>query len=243
MRLWKILVSVSAGTANDMQIIPTITTITSGAWRSKLAEVKRLNLKEICLFPTCLNFEERKELYSLLEETGAKTVPFVHLRSDMTLQELEYFIEKYGTKLFNIHTKREFAPLADYGRYKKLIYVENTYEPLDEKEISEFGGICLDLAHLENDRKSRPEIYKHNIEVLDKYHCGCNHIAPAKDFPFINEIGEDFKRHPHFFNNLSEFDYLKDYSGAYFGEIAALEIENTIKEQLQVKKYLDEKIR
>jgi len=213
--------------ANDMKILPTITTITPGKWRDKVAEVKRLKLKEIAVFPTCLDEKERKEFHSLLKQTGVESVPFVHLRNDMILQEIEYLIKTYGTRFFNIHTVREFASLQDYGRYKKSVYIENTHDSFDEKEIEEFGGTCLDLSHLENDRLLRPEIYEINIKILKKHLPRCSHVAA------INQ-----GHHTHVLTNLSELDYLKRYSLEFFGEIAAIELENTIEEQLEAKEYI-----
>lgn len=225
--------------ANNMQILPTITTITPGKWREKIAEVKRLKLKEVAVFPTCLDEKERKELFLLLKETDVKRIPLVHLRSDMSLKEIDYLVRVYKTEAFNIHTKREYPPVKNCGPYQKIIYIENCYKPFDEKEIKEFGGICLDFAHLENDRLFRQEIYRHNIKVAEKYPCGCNHIAAAKEYPFIDKKASDYdSKHPHFLKNLSELDYLQRYPLNYFSELVALELENTIEEQLKAKEYL-----
>ncbi|MFH1423709.1 MAG: hypothetical protein ABIG29_02035 [Candidatus Nealsonbacteria bacterium] len=222
-----------------MQILPTITTITPGQWRQKLKEIKELKLKEVAVFPTCLDEKERKELFSLLEETDIKRIPLVHLRSDMALSELDYLVRVFKTEAFNIHTGREYPPLKDYGSYRKIIYIENTFEPFDEDEIKEFGGICLDFAHLENDRLFRKEVYKHNIKIIEKYPRGCNHISGSKDFVFLNK-GSHYRdsAHPHFLKSLSELDYLQRYPLNYFSTLIALELENTITEQLKTKEYL-----
>lgn len=122
-----------------------------------------------------------------------------------------------------------------------MIYIENVYEPLDENEIKEFAGICLDLSHLEDDRLFRPATYNHNAELIKKYGCGCNHISPSKKrFSFLERGETKYPRnqHPHFLENLSELDYLKNYPEKYFGKFAALEMENSIKEQLEAKNYL-----
>ena len=42
----------------------------------------------------------------------------------------------------------------------------------------------------------------------------------------------------HNFENLSEFDYLKKYPKNYFSNLIALELENSIKEQLVAKEYI-----
>lgn len=220
-----------------MQVLPTITTITPSLWRKKVEEVKNLKLEEIALFPTCLEQEERKELYALLEKTNVKKIPLVHIRNDMELWELEYFIKRYKTVVFNTHTRRKYPHIYDYGKYKKLIYIENTYEPFDEKEIKEFGGICLDLSHLENDRLLRSDVYKHNIHILKKHLPGCSHISAIKPETIVDEKHQT-RYASHRFENLSEFDYLERYPMEYIAFPVAIELENTIEEQLKVKDYV-----
>lgn len=221
-----------------MQILPAITTIFD--WRSKVKEVGELGLSEVSLFLTCLNFKERQEMYSLLKTTKIQRIPFAHIRTDMTKSELDYLIKNYGTQAFNIHTKREFPYPENCEKYKKMIYIENTYFPLDKEELREFGGICLDLSHLESDRLFRPETYRHNINLIDEFGCGCNHIGPAKKSSSLNKKVEDYprERHHHTLKKLSELDYLKKYPKKYFGKFASLEMENSIGEQLEAKDYI-----
>lgn len=221
-----------------MKILPAITTIFD--WRSKLKEIKALNLREIALFLTCVNFKERQEMYSLLKETKVERIPFIHIRSDMVKDEFDYLIKNYKTKIFNIHTKREYPYPKDYKKYKNMIYIENTYNPLDEKEFREFAGICLDFGHLESDRLFRQDVYEHNVKLIDKFGCGCNHISPIKNTPSLDRETEKFPRdrHPHTLKKLSELDYLKRYPVKYFGKFVALEMENSIKEQLEARDYI-----
>jgi len=220
-----------------MQIIPSITTITKGAWQDKLAEVKKLKLEEVCLFPTCLEAKERKKLYRLLEQTKVKRIPLVHLRGDMTAGEIDYLIKHYQTKIFNTHTQREHPFLWDYGKYQKIIYIENNYGPWDEKEVKEFAGACLDMSHLESDRILNPKRYKSNIRIIEKYGCGCNHISAIKQKPFRDEKNE-LRYDSHDLEDLSELDYLKKYPLKYFSDIVAIELENTIEEQLKAKECI-----
>lgn len=224
-------------TVNNMLILPTITTITGSAWLAKLAEVKKFKLEEICLFLTCLNREQRKEAFRLLQETNIKRIPFVHLRSDMELEELDFLSKHYKTAVFNIHTQREFPLLSDFGPYRKSVCIENTYEPFDEAELQAFGGICLDLSHLENDRILRPDNYRMNVAVLEKNQPKCSHISAIKKETFVDEEGHT-RITNHHFDDLSELDYLAKYPLAYFGAVAALELENTIEEQLRAKEYI-----
>ena len=221
-----------------MKILPSITTIFD--WRGKIKEVKELGLKEVALFLTCVNFKERQELFSLLKDTKIISIPFVHIRSNNTSDELDYLIKNYHTEAFNIHTKNEYSYPPDYKKYKNMIYIENTYESLDEGELKEFAGICLDFGHMENSKLFTPDIYKHNAALIEKYGCGCNHLGPSKDFSFFSKREVRYSRngHPHTLKNLSELDYLSNYSDKYFGKFVALEMENIIKEQLEAKDYL-----
>ena len=144
-----------------MLILPAITTIFD--WRDKIKEVKELGLREVSLFLTCVDFKERQEFYSLLKDTKVDKVSFVHLRQDMTKDEIDYLIKNYHTQAFNIHTKREYPYSKDYLQYKDMIYIENVYGSLDENEIKEFAGICLDFSHLEEDRLFNPALYEKNV--------------------------------------------------------------------------------
>ncbi len=226
-----------ADMVNDMQILPTITTIIPGKWRDKVAEVKKLKLKEVAVFPTCLDRKERQELFALLKETDIERIHLVHLRSDMSPEELAFLVKVYQTKIFNIHTQREYPLLHDYGKYKKIIYIENVYEPFDEEEVKEFGGVCLDVSHLESDRLLRPDSYQHTVEFLKKYPPQYSHVAAVSKKPFLDENG--YQRYgTHILTDLSELDYLKRYPLEFFGRAVAIELENTIEEQLKAKEYI-----
>ncbi len=220
-----------------MKILPTITTGFSG-WQEKIEEIKELRLKEIALFPTFLKQEERKKLYQALKGTGVKSIPFVHIRSDMEIWELDYLVDNYQTEVFNAHSQKEYPYLYDLDKYKKVTYIENTYDPLEEEEIREFAGICVDLSHLENERIYKQERYRHNIELIEKYPCGCSHIGLAKDFQIFDREKKSWPEDPHYLKNLSELDYLKEYPLKYFGQFVGVEIENSIKRQLETIKYL-----
>lgn len=221
-----------------MKILPAITTIFD--WREKVQEVRKLGLKEVGLFLTCLSPKKRQELYLLFKNTKLERIPFVHLRSDMIKGEMDFLVKNYYTEAFNIHSKKEYPYPADYKGYRNMIYIENNYPYFGEKELQKFAGICLDFGHLENSRVFRPDFYDYTVKIMEKYKCGCNHIGPAKNFSFLGkgEVRYVKNQHPHFLKNLSELDYLKQYPKKYFGEFAALEMENSIKEQLKARDYI-----
>ena len=220
-----------------IKVLPTITTISKELWRNKIEEVKKLKLKEVFLFLTGLDEKERKRLYKLLKETEVEKIPFVHIRSDMKLLELDYLVENYQTKVFNIHTERQYPLIYDYNKYKNIIYIENTVAfPLDEQEIKDFAGICLDFAHLEDVRLLDIKSYKHNIKILEKYPIKCNHISVIKKHPYLQKGQVNYASH--YLEDLSELDYLKKYPANYFSDFIAIELENSIKEQLEAKDYI-----
>lgn len=222
-------------------ILVSVTTTKGSDWKEKIKEISDLKLEEVALFPTCLEKKEREEMYSLLGKSGVKRIPFVHIRNDMTLQELDYLIEKFGAKAFNIHTNSEYPFIYDYVRHRKMIFIENVYRPLDEEEIRKFGGVCLDVTHLENDRVHDPEKFRHNVGIIEKYPIGCNHSSCFREVSHTDENGY-LRRDYHLLNKLSEMNYLKNYPKKYFSDIVAIELENTIARQLEIKDYLIKEI-
>ncbi len=133
----------------NKKILLGLTTITEGEWRNKAGEIDELGLKEIALFPTCLNFAERKELYGLLENTKLEKIPHVHLRDDMELSELDYLVNKFGTEVFNVHSENCYFPSTlDFKDYFKKVYVENTIDNTPtENDLKKYAGLCFDFSH------------------------------------------------------------------------------------------------
>lgn len=225
---------------NKRKILPSITTTLGSDWKAQLKEVKELKLKEIAIFPTCLKEKERKKFYSLIEKTGIKSIPFCHLRSDMKIKELDYLINKFHTKAFSLHSLVEFPLLYNYSKYKNIIYIENVFSPLNEEEIKSFGGISLDISHLENDRLLHKEKFKKDLKILEKHPIGCNHISAVKKVLSLEGKGKEksLRYTSHRLESFSDLDYLKRYPKNYFSDIIAIELENSIKEQLLAKEYI-----
>ncbi len=223
------------------KIIVSITTTQNSDWRAKIREINKLGLKEAGLFPTCLEKKERQEMYKMLESSTLKKIPLVHIRHDMPPQELDYLVKRFKVEAFNTHSDSEFPFLYQHPKYRKIIFIENVYSGIDEKEIRRFGGICLDTAHLENDRMLEPEKFERNTVLLEKYRIGCNHISCFKKYSRRDEEGYlryDF----HWLGALSQLDYLNNYPKKYFSQILAIELSNTIGKQLKARDYLIKKI-
>lgn len=226
------------------QFLPSITTIgenPNSPWQNKIKEIDVLGLEKVAIFPTCLNKDQRQEMYDLLEKTKLKEIPFVHIRSDMTEKELDYLQDKFKTKVFNIHTLRQYPLVSDLSKHKKSLFVENTW-PWDENEIKNFAGVCLDFSHLHDAKLLRPKDYESNLEILKKYLIGCNHISaiaksiarydgPDGKIPFYSR---------HIFTELIQFDYLKEFPKEFFSDFCAMEVENSLSEQLKAIDYIYE---
>jgi hypothetical protein len=220
-----------------MRILPAITTTRGADWKARLKEAKSMGLKEVCFFLTCLDLEQRKEFYELVKNAGIKEVPFAHIRNDMELWEIDYLVENYNTKVFNIHCNLEYPLIKDYSKYKNIIYIENTHNLVAEKDLAKFAGMCLDFAHLEDDRLMDEEKFKGNLNLLEKYPIGCNHISAVSAEKYLDQYGS-YCYSKHHFDSLPEFNYLAKYPKEYFSDFIALELENTLEEQLEAREYI-----
>lgn len=219
-------------------IFPAITT-TDGKHLEKIREADLLGIAEVCLFPTVLELKGREALYKFLEKSAIRKIPLVHLRSDMEIWELDFFVKNFKTEVFNIHSPRDHPFLYDHAKYRKQIYIENTLpSPFEEEEVRNFAGICIDFAHLEDSRLGEPADYHHNIQMIERFPCGCAHISAVRKTP---GYGHGVKRKVynfHYLKKLSELDYLKRYPRSYFPPVIALELENSLAEQLKIRDHL-----
>ena len=219
-------------------ILPAITTTKGSDWRAKIKEADGLGLEEVALFPTCLDKNGREELYSLLAKSKIERIPFVHMRSDMPPEELDFLTKKYQTKVFNIHSSDQHPSLFDLSAFASMIYIENTICLFQEEEIKKFAGLCIDFSHLENDRILQPEKYKRFCEIISHFTVGCNHISVIQRKAHFDESVSENRVSSHFMDNLSELDYLKNYPLEYFSKYIALELENDLATQLKARDYI-----
>jgi hypothetical protein len=228
-------------------IYPSITTTTITPSRNdyihQINEAKKLNLNEVCLFLTCLDLEKRKNLYKILETSTFNKIPLVHLRHDMELWELDYLWQKFQVQAFNIHPQNEYPLTHDLSKQKNHIFVElafarleNFHNVIDLKK--DFGGICIDFTHLEDMKLREPEKYADFESVFDQIRCGCAHLGPIEKEATPHPITGIMNYQTHYFSSLTQFDYLKNYPKKYFPEIIALEVENSLEEQLKAIKYI-----
>jgi len=218
-------------------IFPAITTTIGSDWKEKMKEADNLGLKDVCVFLTGLEKEARREFYRLLEKTKIKRTPLVHIRTDMEPQEIEYFKRRFKAETFNCHTPREVGFSPDLKKYKKDFFIENTrfFAPGDENG---FAGFCIDFSHLESARLMNPQTYKKWTDVFKGSLIGCNHISAIRKQPETDPYG--FASYDsHLAKNFGEFDYLERYPAGYFSSVMALELENTLAEQLKIIEHVN----
>jgi hypothetical protein len=225
-------------------IYPSITTTTHN-YLTQIEEAEKLGIKEICLFLTCLNLSKRQEFYPLLKKCSFKRFPLIHLRHDLKPWELDFLVNKLPTDVFNIHPLTEYPFPKYFQKFKDKIYIENAYgnpkNVLRTKDfVGNYAGVCIDFTHLEDNRLNVKEAYQKNLQDIDNSKIGCAHVGPINKKPSYNATYDVWEQESHKFSDLSEFDYLKNYPKKYFPEIMALEVENSLEEQLKAINYLQQ---
>ncbi len=63
-------------------------------WQSKLEEINQLKIAEAAIFLERFDKKERDNFYRFLSKSSIKKVPFLHLRDDVTAEEIRFFIKK-----------------------------------------------------------------------------------------------------------------------------------------------------
>jgi len=102
-------------------------------------------------------------------------------------------------------------------------------------KIEKIGGFCIDLSHFKasEDRRTNEFEYIAKRAKIKKYF-KCNHLNGYSSYRKIDL---------HNVKYLKEFDYLKTLPKFLFGKCIALEVFNTVSEQLKFKKYLCKMLR
>ncbi len=225
-----------------MKILLSITTTRGSNWREKIIEAKKLGITEVAFFLTCLNAPHRQEFYRLAKAAGIKKAPFVHLRSDMSPTEIDYLIKEFGAKYFNIHSQKDHQLTHDLTKYRAKIYMENNLDPIAD-EARDWAGVCLDVSHYEDKRLRKIKTLRQDVtKALRRYKVGAWHLNAIAAQPFYDKNGIH-GYDCHHFTELKEFNYCLKYKKYLPQHYIALELENTLAEQLQAKAYLTKLLR
>ena len=212
------------------KIYPSLTGFTNSDWQKQLQEVNELNLTEVAVFLSAFDKKERNHLYKFLLKSSIKKVPLVHLRDDTDSTDIEFFVKNFQTECFNIHEKF-FEFLHQWKGYWDKIYLEMNYDSKTEKEIDleKIGGFCIDFSHFRTAIARGTEEAYYMYLKKGKAKFICNHLNG------YDSIKNEDK---HTITDLKDFDYLTTLPKYVFGDVIALEIYNSIKEQLKFKEHL-----
>ncbi len=224
-------------------ILISITGRTPQEWRDKLAEIQSRDITEVALFLEFYNPAEKQEIYDALLKSDVKSIPLVHLRHDMQKEELEFLQQNFGTKYFTCHEENfVWDNLPQWKGFYKNIYLEMNFDNFVSKkvQVEKIGGFCIDLAHfkvgLEKLSKDFEYVYKATLRH------GSGQTKSLKELFVCNHLnGWDPEKNidMHTIKDLANFDYLKTLPEFVFGKYIALETFNSIQEQLEFKKYLN----
>ncbi len=218
------------------RILVSITGKTPSDWKNKLKEIEKLKIEKVALFLEFYNSKQKKEIYEALLNSKIKKIPFVHIRNDMSINELKFLRKNFRTKYFNIH-ENSFQYLDKWRGFHKRLLVEFNYNnkiPHDVV-ISRVRGFCIDLSHFMSakERGTKEYLYIMKRKEFHKYF-KANHL---------NGYSPKRKRDLHTIRTLKDFDYLKTLPKFLFGKYIALETFNPIKEQLKFRDYVYELIK
>jgi len=199
----------------------------------KIKEINDYNIKEASLFLELLEKPEREKIYTALLSSKIKSIPLVHIRHDMAVDELKFLKNNFKTKYFTIHEENFVrADIKKWKGFYKNLSLEMNFDSFVSKKVrvEKIGGFCVDLAH-----------FKVGMEKLSKdfeYVFGKREIRKYFDCNHLNGYNPETNCDMHTIYNLKNFDYLKTLPDFLFGKVVALETFNSIKEQLEFKKYL-----
>lgn len=212
-------------------------------WQASIRDFEKNNISEIALFLTGPELEERQRIYSALANSSIKSIPLVHLRHDMKRKECDILIEEFGAKVLNVHPMPQTLEFVKNNQdLSKNIYVENSFTvpPLFFEVLDNCGGICLDITHLEAfGYRQKAEGYDQFEEVLKTTKIGMTHLGAVLEKAYLNDDNPPREVHEsHTMHDLSNFDYLKKFRHL-FAEYNAIEVNNSIEEQLKIKKYIE----
>lgn len=227
------------------KVLPSITTLSrsGNTWREKLAELRELPIPKVAVFLTGLENEERRELYSRLRELRKEkeiTVPFVHAVTRMPEHEFGMLINEFGTEAFNLHPTREYPLQFELsGRIRKKIFIENSrpWTALSDEDIDGFAGVCLDMSHLEEARRNDPEVYKRTLKVATRFGIGANHLSALSEGAQLPERPW-IQYQSHASVGGGDLDYLFRYPVNFFSRYCAIELENSLSEQVEFAKRI-----
>jgi hypothetical protein len=223
------------------RILPSVTTHgrTASTWREKLREVQQHNLSAFALFLTGVKKDGRHALYRELQRLHTNhhfTIPFVHAVSEMHDDEFRLLIETFGTATFNLHPSRQFPLKHELSsRTRERITIENAFidRSLEPADLEGFNGLCIDVSHAEDLRRTHPGEFEKFSRLVQDFPVRANHVSLVSDVSMLDSQG-NMTFHSHVLANGGSLSYLEQYSLDFFGSLIAIELEDSIADQIRL---------
>lgn len=214
-------------------ILVSITGTKDRHWQNKIKEINKFNIEKAALFLERFHEKQIQEIYKALLRSEIKEIPLVHIKDETKKEELDFLSKKFNSTYFTIH-ESGFDSLKNWKGYYKKLYLEmDTNNFISQLvEVKRIGGFCVDLSHFKVQLNKWSQEFEYVLKRRRTAHYfDCNHLNG-----YSAEKNDDL----HTVKNLKDFDYLKTLPKFVFGDVIAIEVDNSISEQLEFKKYLSE---
>lgn len=200
--------------------------------KDKLQEMEDRKITETALFFQHLPTSQRHEVYQELVKAGIKEVPLVHIGKSFNKEELQFLFDKYKTRYFTIH-ESDFSVLSQWEGFYQYLFLEMSTDNVvaENVEVEKIGGFCVDLAHYQKQKDRDTVDYKYVYDRRDnKDLFQCNHLS-GYSFSEMEDL--------HYAENEKDFDYVKVLPEFVFGNVIAMEVNNSIEEQIRFREYVE----
>lgn len=213
------------------KIILSLTGKTEDDWKYKINDINNLNIDKIALFLETYRRSQREKIYQSLEKSCVKTIPLVHIKNDMEVDELKYLCNKYNNPYLTIH-ESSFEKLDLWKGFYKRLFLEFDYNNSvrSNVDVDKIGGFCIDLSHFKSAEERWLKEFEYVIGYRNKKDLfKCNHLS-----------GYSYQKNMnlHIISSFDDFEYLKTLPDFIFGDVIALEVFNSIGDQIMYKKYI-----
>ena len=216
-----------------MKVYPSITGNNIKEVEEKINDAIDLEIREIPLFIQRLSEKERERTYQLLENSTIESIPLVHIKNKMSIEELEYLKKRFNVNYFTIH-ESGFDYLEKWNGFERDLFLEMSTDNIvkDNVKVENIGGFCVDLSHYIKQKDRGTIDYEYVYDRKDKKELfKCNHVSG---------YNPSEKDDLHFVKDESSFNYLEDIPDFAVGEVVAIEVFNSIKRQLEFKKRIED---
>ncbi len=145
---------------------------------TKIKDIDKRDITTAALFMEIIKDKnDREKIYSVLKKSKIQNIPLVHIRQDMTRDEIEFLKKNYKSKYFTIH-EEYFSEIPILRGYYKDLYLEmNTDNFVSKKiKVEKIGGFCIDLSHFKVEEQKWTKEFLYILSKKDKKIFGCNHI-------------------------------------------------------------------